>query len=371
MTVGASSVGSILKKLKAERVYTERSALSADRTVAELGHLFVAPAGDLNSASRVLEELERAEGITRAYIAPDRDVLVSRDSFGVTGTGSGLEHAWREQIQLAAAELLPQWSQAINPVSVAVVDSGVDNSHPQLTSVLFQEHLSPTFEIRDKSAHGSHVVGLIAAKFDVRNGFGGLAPDCAQVTVHRGLNRPHDVAGYYRALRAASSAKVINLSVGGEGLDIEERDTIADAIANGSIVVTAMGNHADLGNPDIYPACLPDVIAVGAVDRNGERAEFSNSGDHILLSAPGVDIFSTVPTYPVPNVSPVMAPPLAAFSGTSMATPIVTAAIARMLAVNPTLTRAQVIEYIAGNRSSWNGDVGRGVLNLLAAFQKL
>ena len=95
----------------------------------------------------------------------------------------------------------------------------------------FVDHLGVKPAVTDKSGHGSHVAGLIAAKPHSGNDFAGLAEDCAQVTVHRGLNRPHDVAGYYRALRAATSAQVINLSTGGEAEDPEESELIAEAIA--------------------------------------------------------------------------------------------------------------------------------------------
>lgn len=370
MGLDRSPGAGIVHKLNATRVFNDRSTLSTNSRADERGTLYVADAGDYQRAASVLEEVESTEGVTRAYIAPDRDVLVERSTFHQSGSTARAD-SWHNQVRLDDARRLPQWSAATFPVEVAVVDSGVDNSHPQLRQLAFQDHLGIRPPTPDKSGHGSHVAGLIAATFDSGNGFGGLADDCARVTVHRGLTRPHDVAGYYRALRYAASARVINLSTGGEGEDLEESETIAEAIANGCVVVAAMGNHADLGNPDIYPAMLPGVIAVGAVDAAGNRASFSNHGDHIVICAPGVDILSTVPTYPIPDVMPNAAPPLAAFSGTSMATPIVAAAIARMLAIQPTLKSMEVLDLLKGNGSSWNSDVGRGVIDLVETLQQL
>lgn len=370
LVVGGRVRKSVVQSLNATRVFNDRSSFSAGGRIDERGELYVADAGDYQRASRILEDLEHADGISRVYIAPDRDVLGERRTFHASGASARVGD-WHDQIRLDEARQLTQWTQATNPVSVAIVDSGVDIAHPQLKANAFQDHLLPKQAVPDKSGHGTHVAGLISATFDSGNGFSGLVPDCAQLTIHRGLNRPHDVAAYYRALRAASAARVISLSTGGEGEDPEESETIAEAIAAGAIVIAAMGNHADVGNPDIYPAMLPGVLAVGAVDRAGNRAEFSNFGDHIFMSAPGVDIMSTVPTYPIPDVTPLFSPPLAAFSGTSMATPIVSSAIARMLAINPGLSRSEVIDLIKGNGASWNSDVGRGVLDLVETLRQL
>lgn len=363
---------SVVQSLKAERVFNDRVAMGVGPASSQRGELYVAPAGDFEQASRLLERLNDAEEIVDPYIAPDRDVLVTREEFHRGGSAVGSVDGWHKQIRLDEAKSLPQWTGAKHEVSIAVVDSGIDLAHPQLEDFAFLDHLKAGPAETDKSGHGSHVSGLVAARFDSRNGFGSMATGCAKATTHRALTRPHDVAAYYRALRAAAASRVINLSTGGEGEDPIETELIADAIAGGSIVVAAIGNHAEVGNPDIYPAILPGVIAVGAVDADGNRASFSNYGDHILVSAPGVDILSTVPTYAVPDLVVVSHPPLAAFSGTSMAAPIVTAIVLRMLAFRPDLTRNQVIDFIQSTTpGKWNSDVGRGVIDVAATLSQL
>lgn len=91
-----------------------------------------------------------------------------------------------------------------------------------------------------------------------------------------------------------------------------------------------------------------------------------------MLAAPGVEILSTVPTYPIPGLTTHGTPPLAAFSGTSMAAPIVTGVIARMIARQPGLSRIQVIDLIKAKLNpSRNDDLGHGIVDahaLLAAL---
>jgi membrane-anchored mycosin MYCP len=114
------------------------------------------------------------------------------------------------------------------------------------------------------------------------------------------------------------------------------------------------------------------VIAVGAVDGRGVVAPFSCSGNHITLAAPGVGITSTVPTYPVINIAAKGNPPLAEMSGTSMATPIVSGVVARMLAYQPKLTRSQVIDSFRDHlRKYWDADLGHGILDANALLMAL
>jgi len=275
------------------------------------------------------------------------------------------------QIKLEQAQALSQW-QVNERISVAVLDSGIDDKHPQLAHISSVEHLARPPQMPDAMGHGSHVAGLIGAAASAGNGFTGIATNCVDLTMHRGLARPHDVAGYYRALRAAAGARIINLSVGGEGDDPTETELIQDALNDGKIIISAMGNSREFGDPTIYPAALDGVIAVGAVDALGNVAGFSCSGDHIMLAAPGVGISSTVPTYRIVDLEASGSPPLAELSGTSMATPIVTGVVARMMAYKPSLTRSQVIDLIKTKLGqSWDPDLGHGILDAHALLMAL
>ena len=142
-----------------------------------------------------------------------------------------------------------------------------------------------------------------------------------------------------------------------------------------------------LGSPPSYPAAIPGVIAIGATDRIDRVASFSNAGNHISLSGPGVAIWSTLPTYPgqtgfeaefrngrlIPGEPERRENDYAAWQGTSMASPHVAAAAALLLANKGRMSGAQVRTRLeetadkvpAMGRADWHIDYGVGRLNLL------
>ena len=358
----------LIEQKRAQRVFRGRSALSVDPD--ELDDFYLVNARDEGDAWRLLDALQRDGSVELAYAAPPRRVLVGDVN---PPAPSGIDSAWREQIRLPEAMRLPQWNGR-GKVDVAIVDTGCDHRHPQLSPpvVNLTTYFPAGVPYPDMIGHGTHVSGLIGARFDAANGFEGIAAACATLHVHHGMGDPHDAGAYYQALRAARSARLINLSLGGPDEDPLETRILTRALRNGATIVAAIGNDGRSGSTASYPACLPEIIAVGAVDRQGNRAEFSSYGDHIALCAPGVDIWSTVPTYPIPGLMTVGSPPLAQFSGTSMAAPIVTAVVAKMLSWNDALTRDDVRRYLCGTSGqAWNHRVGLGVIDACATLEKL
>jgi hypothetical protein len=272
------------------------------------------------------------------------------------------------------------WNQNItgNGIVVAVVDSGVDYTHPDLDGNIWRnageiaengiddDRNGYIDDIRgwdfvasdnnpmdlDFDGHGTHIAGAIAAE---RNNFGitGVAPNAkimpVRVLPFFGSGDPNNVAAGIR-YAADNGANVINLSLGNE---FAPSNVINDAIqyANnkGSVVVVAAGNSG-VDQPD-YPARNANLwgIAVGSIDVSGRMDDSSNrSGSTPLdyLVAPGVEIVSTIPDEDYELRS-----------GTSMATPHVAGVAALVLNANPTLTPAQV-EYILTTTANRNGLTG-------------
>ena len=260
-------------------------------------------------------------------------------------------------------------------VLVAVVDSGVDREHPDLDGVVaeYTNFHSATEDERDYIGHGTHVAGIIAAEINHGVGIAGLC--AARLLVIKGLPRagtPWNAERYYRALAYPidRGTKVLNLSLGG-GLDLGERDIIADLLDAGIAIVAAMGNEFQKGNPVEYPAAYEGVIAVGATDEVDRRASFSCTGNHISLVAPGVNILSTVPRYPSELAQNLE---YDSWPGTSMAAPHVTAAVALLLSKSPGLSpdavRKKLMESAdrVPGQARRNAEYGAGRLNIATAL---
>ncbi len=259
---------------------------------------------------------------------------------------------------------------------VAVVDSGIDKTHPDLAHVIHSYlNFLPNEDGLDYKGHGTHVAGIIAA--EMNNGIGVAGVCAAKIMALKALPKQGsrwNAEAYYRALAHPIDAgvRVLNMSIGG-GFDPGERDIIADLIDAGVTVVAAMGNEYNQGNPASYPAAYPGVVAVGASDEMDRRAAFSCTGEHITLVAPGERILSTTPLYPSEFAETVE---YDSWPGTSMATPHVAAAAALLLAKDPVLTPAEVKKRLANSADrvpkqigAHDKQYGSGRLNIASALK--
>lgn len=331
------------------------------------------PAGE--HAGRLARHLGTlTDEVVYAYVPPPRRPFLARRT-AASGPDPLLARQWGH-----AAVRLPDARAATGfddgrAVTVAVLDSGVDRTHPDLKGIVVESKNFVRGEgTRDLVGHGTHVAGIIAARANNGLGIAGLcAARILSLKVLPG-EAEWDAEGYYRALAyCIGRAAVINLSFGDERSDPGERDVIADVIAGGVVVVAAMGNEHDRGNPVQYPAALPGVCAVGATDHADRRWVRSNTGPHLSVCAPGVAVLSTTPTYAYPHGSR----DYDDFDGTSMAAPHVTAAVALLRARRPQLTPAQVVDRIRRHASRVPGmkkkrpdpNVGWGRLDVAATLR--
>lgn len=176
-------------------------------------------------------------------------------------------------------------------VVVAVIDTGVDYNHEDLDAV--DEQLGYDFANNDKDAmndngHGTHVAGIIAATMNNSKGVVGVAPNVTVMPVkvcnRFGLCWQTDIADGIR-YAADHGAKIISISLGGDTPDIWTYDATRYAVSNGALVIAAAGNDG-IEAPE-YPGAYPWVLAVGALDYNGNRAYYSQYGSFLDLMAPG------------------------------------------------------------------------------------
>ncbi len=233
-------------------------------------------------------------------------------------------------------------------IRVAVVDSGVNFSNPQMRRITRAAGVSviPSVDrsTRDCYGHGTAVAGLIAAQPTPDQAFTGVAPGVTLIPIKQ-TNTPDDksgtaagiAAGIEQAVRAR--ADVVNVSVTYGASTPALVAAVADARAHGVVIVAAAGNDAQQGNAAAYPAAYAataeNVIAVSAVDRKDQVGTFSTTGTYVTVAAPGqgVSLPASFHGFFVNQ------------SGTSYAAPLVTGTVALMLAAHgghASLTPAQV-----------------------------
>jgi len=303
----------------------------------------------------VLERLQREDRLAEIFVAPPRYVL-QRASRARGGRGGMSMNDWG--MAAVGRDLAKVDASGI---TIAVVDSGVDAHHPDLVGVIadYVNCCVPESD-KDLEGHGTHVCGILAASGKMR----GVSN--ARLAVFKGLGQHYSAANYYRALRGACiRAKIVNLSLGGPALDPVEELIIKAAVGSGVLVVAATGNEDDDGSYPWYPAALAGVLAVGAVDDKLARADFSNFGPHVALVAPGVDIWSTVPTYQ--SVKFGRTCDYGACEGTSMAAPFVSGMAACLAAQLGTTDARTIREKLPVKRcpgqSCRTEELGAGLLH--------
>ena len=266
------------------------------------------------------------------------------------------------------------------PVTVAVIDSGIDWYHPDLPGGalwrndrevpgngtdddgngyaddligwnFIDNHAKPW----DEDGHGTFVAGVIAAGRGNGTGIAGINP-AARIMVLKALDafgRGHaSMVAEAIAYAADNGARVVNLSLGGRTLTRIEQAAVDHAVARGAVVVVAAGNDGE-EVAGYSPAGLEGVITVTATDRADRRAGFSNWGPAIDIAAPGVDVLSLrarrtdllslIPGVKYEAGAGIVGEDRAYFraSGTSFAAPIVSGTLSLIMARDPTVTAAQ------------------------------
>jgi subtilisin family serine protease len=298
-----------------------------------------------------------------------------------------LDQWWLDQIEARRAHEI---TRGAPEVLVAVIDSGIDRTHPEIKDRTirgydFADDDPDSLSGSRINLHGTSVAGLIGSAAD-GVGLTGLAPQVRLLDV-----RVCDTEGRCRFTAIAAGirfavergARVINLSLGGFFDDANVRTAIQEAIAKGVIVVAAAGNGG--ARAVAFPAAYPGVIAVAATDRQGALASYSNRGAQTLIAAPGGDFseeqllqFFQAFAQDFQQLVPKLKPNLLTiypsgtygwFAGTSGATPLVSGTMALMLSVNPKLTNDQVRKILRETAKPIRGASGFGLVDVARAVQ--
>jgi membrane-anchored mycosin MYCP len=257
-------------------------------------------------------------------------------------------------------------------VTVAVIDSGVDADHAQLTGRVLTgvDFLDRWTGRVDCVGHGTEVASIIAAREVDKVGFRGLAPGAAILPVRISEKRELldgtatgetvSAAGFAKSIDWAvdHDADVINLSVVLYRDDPAVRAAVARAVRADVVFVAAAGNQYEKGNPRPYPAAYDGVLGVGAIASDGTRLPQSQVGGYVDIVAPGGGV----------TAAATGGGQVGDLSGTSFAVPFVSATAALLHQYYPALSAQSIIRRIKATADPAPGGkdsiaYGAGVLN--------
>lgn len=295
--------------------------------------------------------------------------LEKRDDIKVNDPGSKLQWA------LIRTNIHNVWDKIEQKrvVKVAVIDTGIDYNHIDLKNRINEKEgydfVNDDDDALDDNGHGTHVAGIIGAECNNNEGIvgvvGNLEIDIIPIKVlnENGEGKIEDIIkGIKYAIE--KDVDIINLSLGGLGDNEELSKCIEYAIDNDILVVAAAGN--DKRNTDKYlPAKLDGVFTVASYNILGKKAGFSNFGETVDISAPGVKILSTV-----------LNNEYEAWDGTSMSSPIVTGIAALLMSNNEKLTANETKDILIDSvkdvyREGKDMLSGYGYINAKMAFDSI
>ncbi len=247
-----------------------------------------------------------------------------------------------------------QWGRGIK---VAILDTGIaEIPGLSLQGIRQSDLVSPSAENPEALVHGTAVASILGGSAAEARG---MVP-AAELLGFRVLDDSGtgDIFTTAQAVLSAvdAGARVISMSLGTSADSQVLRDAISYALSRNVAVVAAVGN--DGTGSVYYPANYPGVIAVTAVDANGQRGSFANYGTGVTIAAPGVGV-----------VTPWINQQAFSFSGTSASAPFVSGAITMLLSENPNLTPAQAAQTLiayADDAGAPGNDpyYGAGILNV-------
>lgn len=263
-------------------------------------------------------------------------------------------------------------TQGTSTIKIAILDTGIDQDHEDLSAkIALQKNFTTSETIDDLYGHGTHVGGIASAVTNNGTGVAGGCPDCVLMN---GKVLRDDGAGAYSWVAngitwaADNGGKVINLSLGGTSPSKTLESAVNYAWNKGAVVVAAAGNCGC--QQKIYPAAYKNAIAVAATNNKDQKASFSSYGARwVDIAAPGQDIFSTFPNHPFVIEEKYGRSQNYDFaSGTSMATPMTSAAAALIWSTSYGTSASNVrnrlestADDIAGTGTYWSaGRVNAG-----------
>lgn len=224
-------------------------------------------------------------------------------------------------------------------VRIAVIDSGVDPSTPDLSGRLLgngYDFVNFDNDPRDDNGHGTAVAGTAAASGNNGQGVAGVAWGVSILPIKA---MGADGNGSYSAIAsginyaATNGARIINLSLGGTSSSRTLQDAVKFAWRQGAVVIAAAGNNGTT-NP-VYPAAYTECVAVSAINSSDTITSWSSRGSYVDICAPGENITTTGTNGTYVSIS-----------GTSFSSPIVAGVAALAASINPLLNNTNIVALL-------------------------
>ncbi|MFJ7072181.1 S8 family peptidase [Streptomyces sp. NPDC098781] len=292
--------------------------------------------------------------------------LTDRTAGGRATSARPVAHVWLDaKVRATLAESVPQigapamWDAGYTGkgVKVAVLDTGVDETHPDLQGVeIAQKNFSTAPDSKDRAGHGTHVASIIAGKGTKSGGrYTGVAPGVqlldGKVLDDNSLGSDSEIiSGMQWAVD--QGAKIVSMSLGSlDTAGVDAKEAAVARLSGKALFVVAAGNSGDQPRTIWSPGSAPAALTVGAVDKQDGIAEFSSRGPNVDgvskpdITAPGVDITAALTTQGAEPPSD----DYVSMSGTSMATPHVAGAAALVLQQHPDWSGARLKALLTGS----------------------
>ncbi|MCW2684917.1 MAG: Peptidase and in kexin sedolisin [Blastococcus sp.] len=270
---------------------------------------------------------------------------------------------WEDDDPQAVSSVAGVWSRTRGTGQiVAVLDTSVDTSHPDLAGALVPGTDVTGLPADPAEWHGTAVAGVIAARADNGLGGAGMAPESRIMPVRVCTNSHCASAAVARGIiwAADHGADVINMSLAGPSYSDVGAAAIQYALGKNISVVASAGNEGLQGNPVEYPAANSGVIAVSATTVTGVPADWAVHGWQVDISTVGEYLLSTYPGAEYRQVS-----------GTSFSGPAVAGAVALLRSGHPGISTEGVqaaLQAGADSTATWDRAWGAGRLDMPAAF---
>ncbi|WP_305046181.1 S8 family serine peptidase [Geoalkalibacter sp.] len=310
---------------------------------------------------------EHAQEKVRAALARNPNFEFVEPNFLAQGELVPNDPSYGSQWHLPRIEAPAGWELSIGStqVPIAIIDSGVDPTHPDLAAKLLPGYswVSGSTDTSDVLGHGTSVAGAAAAIGNNGRGIAGVSwgsPIMPLVVLNSSNSASYSNIASAIVYAVDRGVKVINVSIAGSSSSSTLQYAIDYAWNRGALVFCSAANY-NTSTP-YYPAALPRAIAVAATDASDNKASYSNFGSWISFTAPGSSIYTTLRGGGYGNKS-----------GTSFSSPIAAGLGALIWSVNPQLSHVEVLDIIQQSAddlgaAGFDNIFGHGRINVRAAL---